>query len=250
MEKLSPKVQRLVKVGEPLVGLAALATIPLLAFGEQLSSGVSLLASSLIWSVFAGNFLIILLACQSKAERRFWWRKSALDILIIVASFPLLPDTLQSLRVLKSGRILKLVHFSRAGRFLTLTLLLRWLKRRFSLNPIVFSGSTAVVAMLIGANAIHLLEPQTAPDLESAMWFAFTTCSTVGYGDIIPTTGPGRLVGVLLMIVGVACMAAFSGALASYLVTTQEAEEHAATAAIMKELQEIREQLSRLEDGS
>lgn len=39
------------------------------------------------------------------------------------------------------------------------------------------------------------------------MWWAAATITTVGYGDVVPVTGPGRLVGVGLMFVGIACVA-------------------------------------------
>ena len=119
---------------------------------------------------------------------------------------------------------------------------------RDRLNPVIFSGTSTLIALVVGANALHILEPEIVPDLGAALWWGITTVTTVGYGDIVPTTEAGRLVGVSLMIVGVAAMAAFSGALASYLVRhheeelVKESEKH-----ILTELRKIRAQLDRLE---
>lgn len=60
------------------------------------------------------------------------------------------------------------------------------------------------------------------PDIWSGVWWAITTMTTVGYGDIAPATGQGRVVGGILMVFGVALMASFSGYLASFLVAEND----------------------------
>lgn len=48
-------------------------------------------------------------------------------------------------------------------------------------------------------------------DIGDAMWWALVTITTVGYGDITPVTGMGRVVGGVLMLVGMFCLATFAG---------------------------------------
>lgn len=50
-----------------------------------------------------------------------------------------------------------------------------------------------------------------------ALWWAICTVSTVGYGDIVPITGLGRLIGAILIIFGVMCFLSFIAILTSIL---------------------------------
>lgn len=220
----------------------------MLFFDKYLEPQARLFANAAIWLIFTAEFLHVFAICRDKSERRAWVWYSRIDILIIIGSLPVLPSSLQSLRVLRLGKATRLIRFIRLGRVFALTWLLRWATGRFRLNPVIFSGTSTLIALVVGANALHILEPEIVPDLGAALWWGITTVTTVGYGDIVPTTEAGRLVGVSLMIVGVAAMAAFSGALASYLVRhheeelVKESEKH-----ILTELRKIRAQLDRLE---
>lgn len=53
---------------------------------------------------------------------------------------------------------------------------------------------------------------------DQALWWAFVTMTTVGYGDVFPVTGEGRIVAVVLMIGGVGLFGVLSGLLASWFV--------------------------------
>lgn len=247
MERFNSRVRKLSKFWEPLVGLAALITIPVLFIESRFDSSKVLIVNAVIWTVFTAELVSILAVCENKAERLAWLRRSWLDILIILGSIPILPSSLQSLRVLRIGKATRLIRILRLGRVFALGWVLRWAKSRFRLNPLMFSGTATIIVIFLGANAFHILEPQVAPDLGSAMWWAFTTCSTVGYGDLAPKTGEGKIVGVCLMIVGVAAMAAFSGSLASYLIQHQHEEEVDKLDTVLDELRDLREQVARLQ---
>lgn len=232
------------------MGVAALVTVPLIFVEDQLKPMTTLWLNFGIWCVFTISFLSTLFVCKDKQERLDFIKASTLDLLIILGSFPILPSTLQSLRILRVGRATRLIQLLRLGRVFALGWLLRWAQKRFRLNPVLFSGTVTIIAIFVGANALHIFEPVLAPSLSTALWWAVTTVSTVGYGDISPSTPEGRLVGGCLMIVGVAAMAGFSGALASYLVRHPEGDEPQQTEKLDKvltELQEIRSQLERIE---
>jgi len=74
-----------------------------------------------------------------------------------------------------------------------------------------------IVAGLVvcGAIGLWITEPQV--DITNALWWSIVTLTTVGYGDISPTTTGGRLVGALLMILGIGVLGAFTGQVASLL---------------------------------
>ncbi len=211
--------EKLERFWEPIVGGAALATVPFLLFEGQMDPSTLFMGDVIIWSIFTMAFLSVLLTCRDRAERIAWVRKSWLELLIIIGSFPILPDSLQSIRLLRLGRF---ARFLRLGRLLAVTYFLKWTRQRFALSPVAFAGTTTVVLAILGANALHILEPDLAPDLGVGLWWAITTMTTVGYGDIAPESLEGRFVGGFLMVFGVAIMASFSGYLASFLVAENE----------------------------
>ena len=52
------------------------------------------------------------------------------------------------------------------------------------------------------------------------IWWAVVTVTTVGYGDLYPTTVPGRIVGMLLMLVGIGFLAVLTATIASHFIQT------------------------------
>jgi voltage-gated potassium channel len=85
---------------------------------------------------------------------------------------------------------------------------------------------------------------QTASD---AIWWVYVTITTVGYGDRYPTTNYGRLVGVVVMFVGVGLFAVMTGFLANkFLPAPAEdtSNDESELAAVKKELQDIKKLLA------
>jgi voltage-gated potassium channel len=80
---------------------------------------------------------------------------------------------------------------------------------------VLFSGSIAVLNFESAADEGNI---RTAAD---ALWWAITTVTTVGYGDLYPVTIEGRLVAVVLMVTGVGTFATLAGALATWFMESQ-----------------------------
>jgi voltage-gated potassium channel len=82
-----------------------------------------------------------------------------------------------------------------------------------------------------------------------ALWWAMSTVTTVGYGDLAPVTGVGRVVAVALMIGGITLLGTVTATLASWIVqrvSEEETESHTATAV---EINTLREEIRRLADS-
>jgi voltage-gated potassium channel len=57
------------------------------------------------------------------------------------------------------------------------------------------------------------------------LWWGFVTLTTVGYGDIVPETAPGRWAGVAIMITGVGVLGLLAGSLASFFRPAPDADD-------------------------
>lgn len=126
-------------------------------------------------------------------------------------------DPLRWGRVARITRIFRLIRGVRATRILAAFILERRSEDAFlaaaliSLLLVVFS-SVAILHVEIDAEGNNI---KTAED---ALWWAFATITTVGYGDRYPVTTEGRFVGVLLMAAGVGLIGTFSGSVATWFL--------------------------------
>jgi voltage-gated potassium channel Kch len=77
-----------------------------------------------------------------------------------------------------------------------------------------------------------------------ALWWAVSTVTTVGYGDVVPTSTPGRIAGALLMLTGIALIPVITSVAVSVLVSqrTREAREEE-----VRDLQLIMRRLDAIE---
>ena len=70
---------------------------------------------------------------------------------------------------------------------------------------------------------MRIVDPHDFPTVGLALWWAAATVTTIGYGDVVPTTHFGRLVASGLMIFGFASLSLFSGIVASVFVHKRQA---------------------------
>ena len=137
----------------------------------------------------------------------------------------------------------------------TLPIVLRWDERARSAvaSRRVFpylAATTASLAVLVGFVAT-LIDRKDFPTFGAGLWWAIVTLGTVGYGDIVPTTAWGRVLGGFVIVVGVTFISFLTATVTSYFVSVdQEAEqarEHEFRAASDNETPELLRQLdSRL----
>ena len=136
-------------------------------------------------------------------------------------------------------------------RFLRLIRLLRLLKiARYSpalstLAQVIVDERRALVgalllelcAMVFAAATMHAVEgrimPQAFGTIPDAMWWALETLTTVGYGDVVPVTGLGRVVAGITMVTGVGLLALPVGIVATGFVNTIHRRDFVVTFAML-----------------
>jgi len=125
---------------------------------------------------------------------------------------PLLPPDFRVLLVLRVVRFLKLARYSPGMHSLLEAL---HAERRALVGCLVILLGSALFA----ATLMHLIEGRLQPDklgtIPDAMWWAIVTLGTIGYGDVVPVTGLGRLVASVTIIGGLVIMALPIGIIAT-----------------------------------
>jgi voltage-gated potassium channel len=109
---------------------------------------------------------------------------------------------------------------------------------------------TAVTGLAVGVGSLAVLgAEQQQPganitDFDTALWWATTTATTVGYGDHYPVTGQGRLIATVLMLCGIGLIGVVTASLASYIVDrvteTDESVEQRTHHDVVQLLTEVR----------
>jgi len=210
---------------------AAICSIPLVI--EQLRGRTSLatsIADWIIWFIFFLDYVVSILFAATRMQhaRRRW-----LNLVIVVVSFPTLPHVLS---------ISRLVRLSRLSVLLRLILVaLRGtdaLRDIFARRGLMFTVLLTTLIIVIAGLLMSLLEPEVVKGgFGSGVWWAIVTTSTVGYGDISPTTTTGRIVAGVLMLAGIGLVSTLAASTAAYFVGTTS----------MSELQDVTERIERIE---
>ncbi|WP_243399625.1 potassium channel family protein [Arthrobacter glacialis] len=112
--------------------------------------------------------------------------------------------------------------------------------------------ASSALLVYVGALAMYDAE-KASPDASiasfgDALWWAFVTITTVGYGDLTPTTLLGRSIAVGLMIGGIALLGVVTATLASWLVEKVSAQETKSQEITAEELQSLRDEIRMLRD--
>jgi voltage-gated potassium channel len=101
----------------------------------------------------------------------------------------------------------------------------------------------AMVMVVLGGVLVRIVEPHTFTDIGLSFWWAVETITTVGYGDIVPSSTAGRIVGAALMLTGVSLIPLVTSVAVSILTAKRTQDLHDEQ---VKRLAEIEQQLEEL----
>lgn len=140
---------------------------------------------------------------------------AVIDILAIIPVFFAVNSGLKSLRLLrliKTFRFLKIVKYSKS-----IDMIKNVFKKEAGLLVTVLS--VALMFVFISALMIFQFEHDHQPDVFrtffDAVWWAFATLTTVGYGDIYPVSVAGKIISIFVSFIGIAVVALPSGIIAA-----------------------------------
>jgi voltage-gated potassium channel len=123
---------------------------------------------------------------------------------------------------------------------------------RLTVLRAVFAIASVAIALTVGAAALaRLVEPETFGSFGEASWWALQTVSTVGYGDIVPESGGGRVIAAVLMLLGVAFVPAITSIVVAVLVAQLQrrtGRQAAQDVQLVERLERLERRLAARED--
>ncbi|MGI5198458.1 potassium channel family protein [Streptomyces sp. CA-288835] len=189
-----------------------------------------------VWGAFSLDYLVRLVLADRRGEfvRTHW-----LDLCAVL--LPLIRP-LQLLRVVAT--VLLVGQRARMATQIRLT---------------TYVAGAVVALMMFGSLAVLSVERES-PDgniktMGDAVWWSFTTMTTVGYGDHAPTTGLGRMIAVGLMLSGIALLGVVTANIAAWFIArfesddVEERRQTAAIEALSEEVRALRAQVAALSES-
>jgi voltage-gated potassium channel len=185
-----------------VVVLAALAPI-IVGLGDP-GDGVIIGVALASWAIFVVDLVVRIRLMPGYLRTRFG--QMDLAIVILTAPWFLIPGLFNTryLALLRLIRLTRLLVVSRRQRALA-----------GQLNRV------GIFVVLLVASCAFIVQRSDGPadgfdNYGDGLWWAIVTLTTVGYGDLVPTSTVGRLTGALLMISGIAVLGVLAGVLASF----------------------------------
>jgi voltage-gated potassium channel len=224
---------------EWVILVATLAIIPVMVIELEASSSVwrevAFAANWLIWAIFVAELAFILTVAPRKAAalKAHW-----LDVVIIVVTAPLFGRLLASLRLVRLVRLLRLLRLT--------AIVTRAIQR----ERVVSSGATfrlvallTLVIVVLSGSVEAVVDSGDFHSTWDGIWWALETVTTVGYGDLPVTTVEGRIIAMVVMLVGIGFLSVLTATVASYFVKSDRGTE---TEAILAALGELRDEVAEL----
>ena len=175
--------------------------------------------------IFSLEYLLRLWTAVELDEPRFhhpvWgrlrWAMSPMAVVDLLAVLPfylgiVVEIDLRAIRVLRVLRVFKLGRYSMAMNVMAAVVR----QEARSISALLF---VMMVILVLTSSLIYLFEHRAQPhifsDIPTSMWWAVVTLTTLGYGDMVPVTPLGRMLGGMTAILGVGMIALPAGVLAS-----------------------------------
>lgn len=177
-----------------------------------------------IWFAFLLEYLVLVYLYDDKVG---YTKRSWLNLIIILLSPPLicpqgfaLIRSLRSLRVLRLFRALRIVIALKRGIKPIIDVLVK--------NSLHYVTIITILLIIFSGIAFSWLEHRviSIQGIFQGVWWAITTITTVGYGDLYPESNAGRILAVAVMIIGIGFVAILTANIASYFVEKDKNKEN------------------------
>jgi voltage-gated potassium channel len=226
------------RLSAPMLVASVLVLPAIVLEAGDYGSGWSTLGQVLNWGTwlaFAAELVIMLVVVD---DRRRWMRAHPVEVLVTLFSPPVLPGPLQAIRVLRLLRLLRLLRTAQVMRRM--------------LTPAGVRDAALLTTLVVLGGGVAFTEVETGQHLSpwDGVWWAMSTITTVGYGDVTPATTAGRIIAIVVMVAGIGFVALFTASIAQRFVAHEASAERADATRddeILRELRALHARLDRIE---
>ncbi len=186
-------------------------TLPNLSSTTKSALGIIEWVTVLIFTV---EYLLRLITSERKLSYLFSFY-GIIDLIAILPFYLATTIDLRAVRIfrlLRLIRILKLLKYSQAINHFSTTL-------KSIKEELILFGLMSAIMLYLSAVGIYYFEHQAQPEIFQSvfhsLWWAVTTLTTVGYGDMYPITVGGRIFTFFVLMIGLGIVAVPTGLIAS-----------------------------------
>ena len=219
--------RKVVVKGEAIVGFLAVLSIFIVVLGNMMLAqgrvpvGVYTV-DLIICAVFVWDFVKRLRKEHSARAflKTYWYELLAMIpavVLDMVVGLPILSIGLRALRLVRFVRIV--LNAARLRR--TVSVADRFIDRSQLVYLAIITAGLVIAAAFAVLAIEFRFEASPIKTVSDALWWSLATVTTVGYGDIVPATPLGRIIGMFLMVVGIGVMATLISQVSAVLVESR-----------------------------
>jgi voltage-gated potassium channel len=174
--------------------------------------------------IFTVEYILRIAVAEKKAAFVF----SFYGLIDLLAILPFYISSGMDLRAVRIFRLLRLVRILKLFRY---NQAIKRFRRALAIakEELVLFGFVAGIMLYLSAVGIYYFENEVQPDqfksVIHSLWWAVTTLTTVGYGDMYPVTAGGKCFTFIVLIIGLGIVAVPTGFIASALSRAREEEK-------------------------
>ena len=175
-------------------------------------------------AIFTIEYILRIIVAEKKSAFVF----SFYGLVDLLAILPFYISSGLDLRAVRIFRLLRLVRILKLFRY---NQAIKRFHRALTIakEELILFGFVAIIMLYLSAVGIYYFENEAQPDqfksVIHSLWWAVTTLTTVGYGDMFPVTAGGKFFTFLVLMVGLGIVAVPTGLVASALSQAREEEK-------------------------
>lgn len=227
---------------EPLLLVLTLLVIPVVLIetsgAPHGAKAAAYIANWVIWLGFLGELVFVLVVADRKrAALRAYW----LEALLVIATPPFYSRVLSSARLLRLTRLVRLARLGLLGG-----IAIRLERKIMSRQGFRYLALATAFLVVVAGASISVVDSADVPNVGQGIWWAIVTVTTVGYGDVVPHNTSGRVVGAILMLLGIGFISLLTATIASTFVAVDDEADERKLDELIEAVRRIERRLDRL----